>query len=95
MEKGRDGSESELRRRLEELHRELESTEEVDGEARALLGEVLEDIRGLLERSAESRHTHQSLAKRLGDAARHFEESHPTLFALVGRVADTLSNLGI
>jgi hypothetical protein len=67
----------------------------VDTEARALLGEVLEDIRGLLERSGESPHTKQSLADRLGEAARHYEESHPTLFAMVGRVVDTLSNLGI
>jgi predicted transcriptional regulator len=87
--------ESELRRRLEELHRELEATEEVDPEAQALLGDVMEDIRELLERSGESPHTHESLAERLVEAARHYEESHPALFAMVGRVVDTLSNLGI
>jgi hypothetical protein len=91
----RGTGESELRRRLEALHRELEATEEVDPEAQSLLGEVMEDIRELLERSGESPHTHQSLADRLGEAARHYEESHPALFAVVGRVVDTLSNMGI
>ena len=95
MARPRGTGEPELRRRLEELHRELEATEEVDREARALLGDVMEDIRELLERSGESPHTHQSLAERLREAARHTEESHPTLFAMVGRVVDTLSNLGI
>ncbi len=87
--------ESELRQRLEELHRELEATETVDAAARELLRKVLLDMAELLERSGETQHTEQSLAERLGEAAREFEESHPKLFATVGRVVDTLAHLGI
>lgn len=88
-------AEPELRERLEQLHRELERTGSVDGGSRALLREILDDIRDLLERSEASRHTHLSLVERLGEAAREFEESHPRLAATVGRVADALANLGI
>jgi hypothetical protein len=37
----------------------------------------------------------KSLLERLNEATQHFKESHPTLTAMVGRVADSLSNLGI
>jgi hypothetical protein len=92
---GQVTDDSALRQRLEELHRELELTETVDAGSRELLHEVLRDMTELLERSGETQHTHQSLAQRLALAARDFEESHPKLFATVGRVVDTLANLGI
>ena len=85
-----------LRRRLEELHAELARTDEVDPEARAALEAVLADIRVLLARSeAEGRRENASLAERLRVASRHFEASHPTLTATVGRVIDALAALGI
>ena len=89
-------SETQLREHLEQLHAELERTESVDAEARELLGDVLRDIGTLLERTGEApAASHQSLVDRLAETTRRFEESHPTLAAMVGRVADTLSNLGI
>jgi hypothetical protein len=85
-----------LRRRLAELHAELEGMDEVDAEARAALEHVMRDIQEVLARTAEEpRHEPHSLAERLREAGRHFEESHPTLTATVGRVVDALSNLGI
>lgn len=85
-----------LRRRLDELHAELESMDAVDAEARAALEHVMHDIQELLARAEDdrSREPH-SLAERLREAGRHFEDSHPTLTATVGRVVDALSNLGI
>ncbi len=87
----------ELRERLEKLHEELESTDSVENDARELLGSLLADIQSLLDRSsdAESAHTPDSLSKRLEAATREWETSHPTLSAAVGRVMDTLSNMGI
>ena len=85
----------ELREHLEQLHSELEGTETVDARSRQLLHHIVDDIHDLLERSGESNHTHQSLLDRLREATRDFEESHPTLAATVGRVADALANLGI
>ncbi len=87
----------ELRERLQKLHEELENTDSVDGDARELLGNLLADIRSLLDRSGEEDATHSpgSLAERLEAATREWETTHPTLAAAVGRVMDTLSNMGI
>jgi len=88
--------EDDLRRRLTELHAELERTEALDGESRAALEEVMGEIRGLLARSGASRPPEPaSLAERLREASRQFEESHPTLTATLGRVVDALAALGI
>ena len=84
-----------LRRRLAELHAELARTDALDGESRAALEEVMRDIQGLLARSGASRPEPASLADRLREAGRHFEESHPTLTATLGRVVDALAALGI
>lgn len=87
---------AELRVRLAELHAELEREPSVDDESRRLLAALADDIREVLDRSDETQeHEHASLGERLADAVREFEESHPQLAAAVGRVADTLSNLGI
>ena len=87
----------ELRERLQRLHEELENTDSVDDDARELLGSLLADIQSLLDRSsdADAAHTPGSLSKRLEAATREWETSHPTLSAAVGRVMDTLSNMGI
>ena len=37
----------------------------------------------------------ESLMHRLGEAARHFEESHPTLAGTIGGLIDTLGRSGI
>lgn len=83
-----------LRETLEELHGELERSDSLDAESRALLEEVMGDIHEALERSGGDP-DNPSLIDRLREAAHQFEESHPTVTAAVGRVADALSNLGI
>lgn len=85
--------ERELRERLADLHAELERSPQVDDESRRLLATLADDIHGVLDRAEHAEHA--GLAERLAEAIREFEESHPQLAAAVGRVADTLSNLGI
>jgi Asp-tRNA(Asn)/Glu-tRNA(Gln) amidotransferase C subunit len=85
-----------LRERIQELLGELEQIEAVDPEARDRLASVLHEIReAVREGSEEAPDEHESLLERLNEATQHFKESHPTLTAMVGRVADSLSNLGI
>jgi hypothetical protein len=56
----------------------------------------LHDIEAVLERSEhETAEAGESLIDRLRETTSHFEESHPTLTELVGRLADVLSHLGI
>ena len=83
-----------LREDLLRLKQELERSDSLDPDSRARLAEITADIESLLE-SEEAGAPHESLADRLRSAAEHFEESHPTLTAAVGRIADALSAIGI
>jgi predicted nuclease with TOPRIM domain len=83
--------------RIQELLDELEKIEAADPAARDRLANVLHDIRTMVAESESESESdeHESLRERFDEAARNFEESHPTLTAVVGRVADSLANLGI
>jgi len=83
-----------LHDQLAALHGALRDADAVDPEARALLQQVMADIRSALERSEQGGRS-ESLTERLRVAARRFEGTHPALTAAAGRVIDTLSNLGI
>ena len=81
---------------LQELHKELESTDAVDSENRALLAGLVADIRDVLDRSDTGESgTEESLSERLLESARDFEDSHPRLVSAIGRVADALSKSGV
>jgi len=85
-----------LREDLERLHQELARSKTVDAAARGLLIDVLHDIEAVLERSEPGTgEESEPLIDRLRGTTSHFEESHPTLTELVGRIADVLSRLGI
>lgn len=104
MDQGPD----ELRERLADLHRQLQTTRSASGEIRELLAEVLADIDRLLagegEPAAEpaaaggpepAGEPEARLSNRLADAAQRFEETHPQLAANIGSVVTALSRLGI
>lgn len=91
-----------LRETLSEVHQQLAAAEHVDPEVRELMRQVLADIDRLLVRSSASSAAvsgspseTDSLVRRLSETARHFEESHPTLFGAVGSAVDALSRMGI
>ena len=84
-----------LNERIQELLDELEKIEPADPAARDRLSHVLHDIRTMVAESELESDEHESLRDRFDEAARQFEESHPTLTAVLGRVADSLANLGI
>ena len=90
-----------LKERVDALHQQLSGTDELDAADRASLEALLADVARVLERDdeahdeAESAETDESLVDQLREAAESFEEKHPSLTELVGRVADALSRLGI
>jgi hypothetical protein len=84
-----------LDNRIQELLDELEKIEPADPVRRDRLAHVLHDIRSMVAESESQSDEHETLRERFDEAARQFEESHPTLTAVVGRVADALANLGI
>jgi hypothetical protein len=83
---------SELRETLALLHQQLEG-HDLDDEARTLLRSALNEIEERLD--AEGDDEVPSLSERLSEMTLQFEESHPQLAEAVGRVVDTLANLGI
>ena len=84
---------AQLHERIQELLDELDQIDTDDSAARDRITHVLQDIREAIDEADSDRN--DSLIERLNDATRQFEESHPTLTRLVGRVAESLSNLGI
>jgi len=81
-----------LREDLEKLRRELQEGPELDTETREILAGLAQEIEEAIERSGGHEDT---LGERLRTATERFEESHPSLTAIVGRLADMLSGVGI
>lgn len=94
-----------IRQTLNELHAELDNVEEVDPEIRSLLLQASQEIddkikptedEDAVEVAAGEEDTEpDSLNDRLAEAARHFEETHPTLSGIISTLANGLSQLGI
>jgi hypothetical protein len=83
-------ADQELRRRLEDLHRELAEVGEVDADLEPLLADIRTDIEVMMERSEP-----QSLSDLWSEAVERFEVSHPRLASAMGAVADQLARMGV
>jgi len=83
-----------LREQLDQLHRELEQSDQIDEASRQRLIELHEDIERLLERQAGGDEYHRFMSK-LQDAYSHFEVSHPRISGAITRVMDGLAAMGI
>lgn len=78
---------------LGELHEALEASRgEIGDELREDLREAAQEIRETVE---SGREVSESLRGQLSDAITRFEEQHPRLTGIVGRVVDALADLGI
>lgn len=89
---------SELQETLQQIHGELERAEAVDVESREMLVTVLHDIERVLAQEPDQEHDQPSsdtLVGQMRESMEHFEDTHPFLTSLIGRIADGLSNMGI
>jgi Domain of unknown function (DUF4404) len=84
-----------LKSTVTELEDELRSLEHVDSETRAVLEQAVLDILAALQAAAPGERAPQSLLDRLHAAAEEFEESHPTVTGILGRLIDGLGRMGI
>ena len=87
-----------LKQTLDQLQRQLSEIGELDAaQQQQLLGALAEIQSAVKSRTVPTAKspTNESLMRRLGEAARHFEESHPTLSATIGSLIDTLGRSGI
>lgn len=83
---------------LDEVRDELERADaagesELDDETAAKLRAVDGDIRGWLD--DEDDDDEESFVERTQEAIARFEVEHPTLTAVLNRIADTLAKMGI
>lgn len=88
------GPQRELHDVLSEFHEVLERSTDLDASQRRELAEALAEIRNVLGEEGVASES-ESLVDRLREAIAGFEDRHPRLTEIVGRVADQLSDLGI
>lgn len=87
---------AELQSKLQELHESLQSMDHVDEETRELIAAVSSDLKRVLEPSPEwTAEEMGPVSQRMRELLLRFETDHPHITGLMGRVADSLANLGI
>jgi hypothetical protein len=84
-----------LRERLAKLHAELANAHQQDPTTRQSLGEILPDVKRMVDQPAGTAAPDKSLPERLERVAVQFEAEHPTLAASARRLIDLLNEVGI
>ncbi|MCA9162109.1 MAG: DUF4404 family protein [Pirellulaceae bacterium] len=84
-----------LRALVRELEAELERLDEIDPETRDVLREAASEIDDALAEQSPEQLRPRTLTERLTETVESIEASHPTLAAVVNRMADALGQLGI
>lgn len=85
-------SKESLKRHLDALRRELAQERALDGDTRAMLAAVADDIDEAL---GEGDRDYDSLRERLQAATLRFEAEHPRFAGILADITDTLAKIGI
>ena len=84
-----------LKQSIQHLREELAAGEPLSGEDRSELEDVLGEVSGILDSEAGEHETRKDFFSELGTLVERFEVTHPKLAIVLGRIADSLSQLGI
>ncbi len=84
-----------LKETVKELEDELHSIESMNDQTRAVLHEVVQEIRQALHEDDSTELHPQSIRDRLKSAAREFEDAHPRIAEVINRLVDGLAQMGI
>jgi hypothetical protein len=84
-----------LKDTLKSLHADLESTPKVDPETKALLRDLDQDIRQLLEKEAGDQSVTSGLVRRAQAISARLAIRHPHIEPAMREVADMLARMGI
>jgi len=84
-----------LRESIQHLKEELTTGAPLSGEDRARLDAVLGEVAGILDAESDEHSLAVEFFDDLREFAERFEESHPKVALVLGRIADSLSQLGI
>jgi hypothetical protein len=82
-----------LHARVDELHRELRSIDEIDAAERERLEALMADIRALLAHDYETRG--RELRERVRSRIAEIEAAHPRATTLLGDAMDVLAGIGL
>ena len=89
-------TDEELRRKLQQLHDDIEHLDHVDEQGRLMLRDLDGHIRDLLARSQPvAARPMPAMIQGLEDSIRHFEVTHPALTEALSDLLTALSNAGI
>lgn len=80
---------------LQDLHSALEGADDLDASDREELVEAIEEIRAKLVVETDADEDEDSIGGRMIAAIERFEDRHPDLTKIMGRIANTLSDMGI
>ncbi len=82
---------------LEEVQRLMRGEDELDEQGLELLRQLHGQMGTLLQQPSEDRspEDRETLLDMMREGVDHFEEDHPKLIDVVGRLADALSSMGI
>ncbi len=84
-----------LRESIRHLQEELASGHPLSAEDRTRLERVLAEVTGMIEAEAHDESRVEEFFEEVREASDRFEDSHPNLALVLGRIADALSRLGI
>jgi len=85
----------ELKKQIDELHKELEKAQTLAPEERDLFGRLMSDM-VLIARGQENADTsRETLKEKLEHKASDFDSSHPGLAGVIRQVLDALGKMGI
>jgi hypothetical protein len=84
-----------LRKAIEHLRGELASGQPLSSEERSHLDRVLSEVAGILEPESDDSGPGEDFVDELRDFTERFEKSHPEVALILGRIMDSLSQLGI
>jgi len=88
-------SRRDIKHRLEELHRELEQTPDLDEDLRSLLMDVDTDIHALLSTGERAATEVQSLQDRIEALSADFAARHPNTEIFFRELINALGRMGI
>ena len=84
-----------LRNSIKHLREELADGDPLSAEERAQLESVLGEVAALLETAGDEAPSEDGIFGELPSLVERFESTHPKLAVVLGRIADSLSQLGI
>jgi hypothetical protein len=84
-----------LRERLSKLHADLANAHEENPATRQSLGDILPDVKRMVDQPTGSPPTDKTLPDRLEKVAVQFEADHPKLAASARSLIELLSEVGI